>query len=759
LVLCPDIETYAPLIAASFGLDDGDSQAEHPGHRLRVRLADRSLRQLNPLLSTLSRLVSLADSRMEASALLDFCAFGPVARKFGFSTDDLERLRELIIKSGVRWGLDKDHRQRYGMSAFAQNTWAAGLDRLLLGVAMDETEERFLGTALPLDDVDSSDVDLVGRLAECLDRIRTVIDGFTTRRPLAAWCQAFKDAIELLTAVTSHDSWQLGHAYAELSALADGTAELSSTEHDDAIDLSLAEIAALLADAFRGRASRANFRTGTLTMCTMMPMRSVPHRVICLLGVDDGVFPRRCQIDGDDILALDPWIGDRDPRSEDRQLLLDAILAAIDHLIVVYAGIDARTGARRPPAVPIGELLDALDVTVRTEDGRPVRASIVSEHPLQPFDIRNFGGSASDAAEPGYGPEQPVPRKVGWHGRRLGSDGSPFSFDQASWRGARAAAGQRSAYSPVFGLPALPELTETETVEVAELARFFAHPIRALLRERAGLILREDALSGSEQIPISLTGLERWSLGDRLLRRYLAGLSLEELVAAEWRRGQVPPRAFGSTALGEVAGTVRELAAAAAPHLAASPSRHDISVPLGNSLLVGTVPNVYETTVVRVNYSVLSAKHRLQSWIELLALSASYREREWRAVTIGRGGSSVVPSVDPDRAIELLNNLIELRRTGLREPLPFSPKTAAEYARIRADGKTVELYVKKLEGIWLTERDPTYERFFGVRARLADLMRQPAMPGEALNDFSEPSRFGSLARMVFQPLLTAESAR
>ncbi|HWH99607.1 MAG TPA: exodeoxyribonuclease V subunit gamma, partial [Propionibacteriaceae bacterium] len=178
LVLCPDIETYAPLISASFGLDAGESPAEHPGHRLRVRLADRSLRQLNPLLSALSRLLVLAESRMEASAFLDFCALSPVARKFGFSADDLQRLHELVPRSGVRWGFDAAHRARYGMSAFSQNTWAAGLDRLLLGVAMDESDDRFLGTALPLDDVDSQDVDLVGRLAECLDRVRSVTDSF-----------------------------------------------------------------------------------------------------------------------------------------------------------------------------------------------------------------------------------------------------------------------------------------------------------------------------------------------------------------------------------------------------------------------------------------------------------------------------------------------------------------------------------------------------------------------------------------------------
>jgi len=756
LVLCPDIETYAPLIAASFGLDVGDSQAEHPGHRLRVRLADRSLRQLNPLLSVLSRLVSLAESRMEASVLLDFCTSAPVARKFGFSTDDLERLQELVAKSGVRWGLDAHHRRRFGMSAFAQNTWAAGLDRLLLGVTMDETEEHFLGTALPLDDVESSDVDLLGRLVECLDRVRTVIDGFAGRQPLGAWCQAFRQAIELLTAVTPNDSWQLAHAYAELGSIDESATDTSS---NGSVDLSLPEIAALLADTFRGRASRANFRTGTLTMCTMLPMRSVPHRVVCLLGVDDGVFPRHVKVDGDDILALDPWIGDRDPRSEDRQLLLDAIMAAVDHLIVVYAGMDPRTGAHRPPAVPIGELLDALDATARTTTSMPIRTLIVTEHPLQPFDPDNFGEVGPDSRAPANEPEQPTRPGEPWQPKRLGSDGQPFSFDQASWRGARASVGNRSNAVPVFGMKPLPTPPDDQPAELASLVRFYAHPIRALLRERAGLRLRSDEERAAEQIPITFTGLDRWNVGDRLLRRHLSGQELKQLTAAEWRRGWLPPRSLGSAAITEVADTVRELKATAASHLTETACRYDVSIQIGETVLAGTVPKVHGSTIVRVTYSFLSAKQRLQTWIELLALTAGLPGHEWRAAVIGRGGSSILGPVEQELARNLLTDLAELRRTGLCEPLPFSPKTSAEYARIRVVGKTVELYARKLEAIWLTERDREYESFFGPRAGLAELMRQPSLTNEERAGTAEPSRFGTLARRIYEPLLAAETTR
>ena len=147
-----------------------------------------------------------------------------------------------------------------------------------------------------------------------------------------------------------------------------------------------------------GRPTRANFRTGHLTVCTLMPMRSVPHRVVCLLGLDDGAFPRKAPRDGDDLMLADPHVGERDPRSEDRQLLLDALLAATERLIVTYTGNDERTNTARPPAVPVGELLDAVDATVRCDDGaaRGQRSDPV-RHPLQPFDPRNFVAVRSPA--------------------------------------------------------------------------------------------------------------------------------------------------------------------------------------------------------------------------------------------------------------------------------------------------------------------------------------------------------------------------
>ena len=200
IVMCPDIETFAPLIQATFGAGEvADDELDElpPGVRppdLRVRLADRSLRQTNPVLSVVARLIELADERLTASQVLDLVDRDPVRRRFGLDDEDVARLEEWVRASGIRWGLDAEHRAPFKLDALATGTWRAGIDRLLVGVTMSEDEQRLFADVLPLDDVESGAIELAGRFAELLDRLRASLDALTRPQPIAAWAEAIADA-------------------------------------------------------------------------------------------------------------------------------------------------------------------------------------------------------------------------------------------------------------------------------------------------------------------------------------------------------------------------------------------------------------------------------------------------------------------------------------------------------------------------------------------------------------------------------------
>jgi exodeoxyribonuclease V gamma subunit len=763
IVMCPDIDAFAPLIRATFGAGgepadvDGDDRGAGteradgglPG--LRVRLADRSIRQTNPVLAVVSELLSLAAGRLTASQVLDLASRDPVRRRFHLDDDDLVRIDEWIAAAGIRWGLDAAHRAPFKLDALAENTWRAGLDRILLGVAMSEQELRLLGGVLPLDDVDSGDIDLAGRLAELVDRLGVAVSALAGPQPIEAWAEAVAESADALTATTEGDAWQR----AQLRRLLDEVvAEATVEGAGSRAPLALAEVRALLADRLRGRPTRANFRTGHLTMCTLVPMRSVPHRVVCLLGLDDGVFPRRTAPDGDDLVLRDPLVGDRDPRSEDRQLLLDALLAATDRLVVTYTGRDERTNAVRPPAVPVGELLDVIDRTVRTGDAHadgtpvPARERVVVHHPLQPFDPRNF-----------------VP------GALVGQQ--PWSFDAVALEGARASTGVRGAPRGFLDHP-LPPAAST-LVELDDLVRFVAHPVRAFLRQRLGIAVRAGADDPADSLPIELDALAAWDLGQRLLDARLSGADAVACQAAEVARGGLPPGGLGAPIIARIGPLVDRIVGQATALVGAgTPEPVEVSVELaGGQQLVGTVADVVGDRLRTVTYSMVAAKHRLSAWVRLLALSAAHPGRAFDAVTVGRGeGDRVavahIPALAADAALAELELLVDLYQRGMREPLPLYCKTSAAYAGARADRRAREAAGRRA---WESGFDRDKDRYrsreddelehrlvLGGLASFDALLATPARGDERGAGWAEdePSRFGRYARRLWTGLLARE---
>ena len=741
LVMCPDIETYAPLITAAFGLADAAGPHPHPAHRLRVRLADRALDRTNPLLGVVVRLLDLAGGRAGVGDVVDLAHAEPVRRRFGLRDDDLEQVAQWARDTGIRWGFDAGHRAEFGLQGYATGTWQAGLDRLLAGVAMSDDTGTWLERTLPLDDVGSGQVELVGRLTELVERLRDVTDRLVGSHPLGHWLATLEQGVAALTAVPTADAWQLAQVRRELS-------RVRADAPDPDVPLRLPDVRALLGDLVAGRPTRANFRTGTLTVATLVPMRSVPHRVVVLLGLDDGVFPRVGISDGDDLLARDPRTGERDPRSEDRQLFLDAILAATETLVVTYTGADVVSGQERPPAVPLGELLDALDETARTADGRPVSEAVTVRHPLQPFDRRNV--------EPGA----LVP-------------GTAFTFDRAALAGATAAAGPREEKPPFLAgpLPALAAGTGghgDDVVSLDDLLAFYRSPARGFLTQRLDVGLSWDEEPLDDALPVELDSLAQWAVGDRLLQDVLAGDSVDQALQKEWRRGQVPPGRLGWRSVTQIAQRVGPLAGVALSLRTSEARAVDVDVDLGDGrALRGTVTGVHGDQLVAVSYSRLGARSRLQSWIRLLALAVSDDDRPWRAHTVARPASS--RSQEPAErsqlgpldhtAVDLLRDLVALRDRGLTEPLPLPLKTSLAYAEDRRAGANPEEARFRALGRWRDGSfpgecsDPEHVRVHGPGARLPGVGEPPRSGEEYLG---EATRFGALALRVWSPLLDNE---
>jgi exodeoxyribonuclease V gamma subunit len=691
LVMCPDIETYAPLIVAGFGLGDMITGV-HPAHKLRVRLADRSLVQTNPLLGVAAQLLALAGGRATSSEVLNLAHAAPVRARFGFTDDNLDDITRWVRQANIRWGFDREQRHPYGVD-FVQNTWRFGVDRVLAGVAMSDDSHAWLDTTLPLDDVSSNRVELAGQLAEYVERLQHVVETLTGTRPLDEWLTALADGINLIAAVGDDDAWQTSQLEREFADVLSTAGARADTR------MRLSDIRALLDRHLAGRPTRANFRTGTLTVCTMVPMRSVPHRVVCLVGLDDGVFPRVGVVDGDDVLARNPMTGERDIRSEDRQLLLDAIGSATERLVITYTGANEYSGQERPPAVPLAELLDALDRTTES----PVRKAVVVKHPLQPFDTRNVIPGAL------------IP-------------GVPFTFDSTVLKAAGARDGDRCEKPPfIAGLLPAPPLDD---VALADLVAFFKDPVKGFFRA-LDYTLPWEVDGVDDAMPVDINALEEWTVGDRMLHDMLAGLGADQARQAEWRRGTLPPGQLGWRRATDICEQASLIADTARPYRDTEAVAVDVDIDLDHGRrLTGTVSPVYGDRLVSVTYSKLDGRHLLAPWIPLLALIAHAPSRDWRAISIGRPRRGTTPRVEimgrpQESAVELLADLVAMYDEGRRAPLPLPVKTSYAWAEAlygHGDPEQRAGYKWRSNTYPGEEDEPAYQLAFGQHTWLKKLV-------------------------------------
>jgi exodeoxyribonuclease V gamma subunit len=745
VVMCPDVETFAPLIHAVFGADAGvDDEPDvidpTDSGRLpdvRVRLADRALRQVNPLLRTVADLLLLPDGRIEASTLLDLARRQPVRSRFRFSPDDVDTIETWVEELGIRWGIHAEHRARHAVTSDV-NTWRAGLDRLLLGVAVAEDGPRTVGGLVPFDDVEGSVVDLAGRLCELVDRIDAIVTDLSHPRPVLDWCRDVRDAASLLCAADGEQAWQA----VQLDRILDELRDAAGGDDAPTVPVTLPELRSLLDDSLRGRPSRANHRSGDLTVCTLVPMRSVPYRVVCLLGLDDETFPRRSVPSGDDLIARHPHVGDRDPRTEDRQLLLDALLAARDHLVVTYRARDQRTNAPVPPAVPVAELLDAIDATARPADGHgTARELLVRDHPLRAADVRTFDPD------------------------------DPFGFDPVALAGARARSGDPAPPRRFLdGLPAAaPRAT---TIEWADLVSFLDRPVKHYLRTRLGVSLRDTDEATDDVLPVDLGGLERWSIGTRLLGGAVAD-ELDAWLDAERSRGTLPAGRMGEAALADIVAELGHLADAAT---ADDPDRFrrplqpvEFRLRLGDVELVGVIADARPDVLARVDYGRSKPKRVLKLWLPWLALQAQGRGREAVLVSRGKSPSEAArvtrfpAELDRAEASLRLERLVALYLAGQDEPLPIFPEASGAFARSYDDGR--HKAIRDAGKAWHTSNfssgrswgdgtDPEVLAVFGDVA-FAEVAAMPATDLETGPDWDEdePGRFGRLALRLWRPLL------
>ncbi len=731
VVMTPDLETYAPLFEAVFGASSAD-----PGH-VPYRIADRGLRAERSSVDAFLALLDAATGRLTASTVLDVLGREPVRARFAIDEAEVVTIQRWVTDVNVRWGIDAAHRKSHGQPPFKETTWRFGLDRLFLGYAMPGGDRLLFRDTLPFDDIEGSSAELLGRFADFCEALFDLQRALAAPCSLASWHERLVAALDQLVKEPDEEGGGLQHIREILCTLAED-AKAGGFDEPVSIDVVRSRLRAKLDEPGGGSA----FLAGGVTVCALLPMRSIPFEAICLLGMNDGTFPRAARTPSFDLLAKHPRKGDRSPRNQDRYLFLEAILSARSRLLITHVGQSAHENAEVPPSVVVSELLDVIDesFTLETIAGpRRAREHVSVRHPLQPWSPAYF-------------------EKVG--NPRL------FSYSPRFYEGARALLGPREA-APAFFPRRLPPPEERAlAVTLEELCGFFASPMKAILVNRLGVRLTDDKDSVPDREPMELDKLEEYKIGTDLLRRALAGDDLPGAYTYLRAKGVLPLGAMGRVGfdgmlpkVDALAGAIRELA---------TPEKLialELDVLCGATRLTGFLRNLYPEARVEYRFATVKAKDELDLWIRHLGLQCAAKPGYPRvSVHIGLGKDDVAivrfSELPPEEARAILTTLVRLYHLGQTLPLCFFTATSYAYASARHAGKDDDAAATaaraKFSGggydrkgarpesddahVWqiLAGRDPIEPGF-----RLLD----PAIPGAA----DEPS-FSALAEAVFGPL-------
>lgn len=733
LVMSPALSRFAPIVEAVLG-PSAEARStpvpedDVPPH-LRYRIVDRSLRSTTALLTATAALMDLVDGRFDATTVLDFLALGPVRTRYGFTEEELALVNGWISENGTRWGLDAAHRHSLDFDAdISSNTWQAGMDRLLLGVATAGGEfDLALGNVLPMAVV-GDETDLVGRLAEVLWHLGSFARKTSTAQPVTRWLQLLTDSIEALFAVAANEEWQHEALTRVLAGIEETLPPQASSSRGAA--LSYSDFRSLLADRMAAASGRADFFRGGMTVTSLRPLRWIPFRVVCLLGFDHGAFSTPAS-SNDDLTAAAPMIGDRDLPGESRQTVLEAVLAASDCVVVLRDGTDVRTNQEIAPTVVVSELYDAVVATAHPDVRVSLRQRLELSHPRQAYDERSFalGG---------------VRQHETW-----GTD--PRALTAARQRRHRQPTRRPFLPAP---LPSAPR----RVIELSELHRFLEHPVHMFVNEHLGVRLPRPHEPRASQIPLAMDGLARWSAGERLLRAQRSGVDPAVWDRAERCRGTVPPGVLGHAALAHIQAQVAPLIAAADAHgvsrQAPTPKMIDVELP-GDIRLVGTVlvsQGDGWSGPVRLEFSRAKPKHEVAAWLDLMALVAVAPDHPWRALSIRRRATALagspqaavcnfVPSDQPrnrrQAALDALTVAVDCFRRGHCEPLPLFPTFSHAVHEARGKVRTSDWIDFAGQG---DGNDPATRLAFGA-SEVDDLLALEARPDDPVGPGGRVERF------------------
>ncbi|MDF1592864.1 MAG: exodeoxyribonuclease V subunit gamma [Desulfobacterales bacterium] len=643
VVMTPDIETYRPYIQAVFDIQDDI------GVRIPFTIADRSLKRESRAIEAFLSIMDLKDSRFGAARIVSLLEYEVVREKFGLSEADLETVVHWIVETHIRWGQDAASRSGFGSAGFSENSWRQGIDRLLLGYSMPGYEKNMFHGILPYDPIEGANSLILGKFLEFIEQLFQHVNMLDKYNKLDGWSLLYNAMLEKFI----HPSET---AERDIQILRKIFGELAETEalsgYHDAVSFEV--VRAIIEERLDKENYGHGFISGGLTFCAMLPMRSIPFKVVCLMGMNSDSFPRETRPLGFDLMAKNPRPGDRSRRNDDKYLFLEALVSAREKLYISYIGQSLQDNSEIPPSVLVSELIDYMESGYNISKDR-----IVTRHPLQAFSPVYFGDSDTF-----------------------------FSYSRENLLGAARLVenAEEKQNPPAFISDTLPiplaEMDKWKQIDLKDLCAFWANPTKFLLQRRLDIYLGEEKLLPEERENFNVDPLERYLLGQQMVEQKISGGNAVDLLSFFKAQGRLPVGAVGRVVFQTMESDADVYVNKSRPFMAQQPlASVDINFDLGGFRLFARLEGIYPSVgLVHFHFANLQVKYLLTTWTHHL-----FHNLYDKAPLCGQSFLvckdavwEFLPVLD---AKQILLNLINFYWEGLSKPFHFFPEASFEYAR------------------------------------------------------------------------------
>ncbi len=611
VVMVSDIDAYAPYIKAVFN---------NAPHQFRYTIADESFADGDNIFQALHAILLMNEGNFKAEAVMQLLDSSFIRSRFGIA--DVTRIRSIVNTANIRFGIEGNKQDQTHFVS-----WRYGIRRIMYGICMSGEEEYDEGpdSFFPLDILEGSSAQELIRFSHFIEVLINSIEQRNGNRSLSEWVNYVEQVLHNLVYEQDDDPNE------DYTSLMQQLADYNMVNRYMADEVAFDVFSHSFLKTLTGNSRSGLFAIGGITFCSLIPMRSIPFKVVAILGMGYDKFPRKEQSASFNMMEKKRQRGDRNVKENDKHLFLETILSAQQYLYISYVGRNARDNTNLPPSAVVDELIDYIEGGLETP--YEVRQKLVTLHPLQSFSSKYSG-----------------------------ADKSLYSYLNTA----------SIPVKQVINRDKIIDLYNFKEITVDDLVLFFRNPFKAYYNKVLGIFYNEEEVLLQDTEIFSINKLQQWNIKNRLLPLNEAERILlnKQLV----RTGNLPLSNMAEIAMlqtEQVVNPVRKLFLDTTN--GAVSQTVPIAFELKNHLITGTLQSVYNGRLVQVSWSKKETKYLIEAYIRYLAGVAAGSISGLYFISATKEAVYEAGKITQQEALKRLNELVNIYTKGFEKIAAFYP--------------------------------------------------------------------------------------